>query len=81
MNNWPNAYDWDTDEEHRDAGERLKRHLGDAERIKGDPTLQGREDQEIIAKEITDLKRQLEVWAASRKRRADFQRRRLLPPD
>ena len=81
MRDWPNAADWDTDEENREAEERLRSHLRDAERTKGDPTLQGPEDQEAIAREIADLQHDIETRAASRGRRLDFQRRRLIPPD
>jgi len=78
---WPNLYDWDTDEEYREAGERLKRHLRDAERIKSDPTLQDPADQEAIARAIKDTEQQLQMWVTSRARRREFQRRKMIPPD
>lgn len=82
MDDWPNPFDWDTDEENREAVERLKRHLRQAEDLKkNDPTLQSAIDQEVIQKAISDMESQLEAMIASRRRRRDFQRQKLLPPD
>jgi hypothetical protein len=81
VDDWPNAYDWDTDEEHREAGDRLKRHQRAAESIKDDPTLQSPADQQAIKRAIEDTEHQLKLWAMSRARRRDFQRRKMLPPD
>lgn len=78
---YPNPYDWDTDEEHRDAGDRLKRHRREAESIKSDPTLQDPENQAAIRRALDDFDQQLEHWRASRRRRLQFQRLRMLPPD
>ena len=81
MDDWPNVYDWDTDDEQRQAVDRIKRHRADAQGIKGDPTLQDPADQAAIQRAIDDMDRQIELLLASRGRRRDFQRRRLIPPD
>jgi hypothetical protein len=82
MDDFPNAYDWDTDEESREALERLKRHRRQAKDLKeGDATLQSPADQAAIQDAIDDLDRVIAAMVASRGRRRDFQRRRLLPPD
>jgi hypothetical protein len=81
MTEYPNIYDWDDDVEHAEAGERLKKHLRDAEWLLKHPDMRDPENQNVIKKEITDLENNLNLWSASRRRRADFQRRRLIPKD
>jgi hypothetical protein len=68
-------------EENRQAMDRAKHRRADAERIKGDPTLQDPGDQAAIQRAIDDLDRELELRMQSPRRRLMFQRRRMLPPD
>jgi hypothetical protein len=77
----PNIYDWDGTEEHQREGDRLKRHRAAATRLLDDGNLQGTDDQAAIRREIANTEQQLRHWAASRRRRAEFQRRGLIPPD
>lgn len=77
----PNLYDWDTDEEHAREGDRLKRYRKTAEGLLSDPTLQDPADQAAITRAIEETEAQLRHWTASRRRRAEFQRRGLIPPD
>lgn len=81
MSEYPNIYDFDNDQEHAEAGDRLKRHVRDAEWLLKHRDMQEPEHQEVIRREIKDLERQLEHWAASRRRRKDFQRTGLIPKD
>ncbi len=81
MNDWPNAYDWDTDEENRGAIDRATRHRADAERIKADPTLQDPLDQAAIDYAIKEFDGQIQERHESRPHRVEFMRRGLIPPD
>ncbi len=75
---WPNVYDLDTDQEHTEAGDRLKRWRGVVESFLGHPDLQAPEDQDAMRREMAGTDRQLEMWAASRTRRRDFLRRGMI---
>lgn len=79
MNECPNIYDWDDDDEHADAGMRLRKHLHDAEWLLNHEDMRDPENQEVIRKEITYLEDQLVPWSASRARRTDFRRRGVIP--
>jgi hypothetical protein len=75
---WPGFYDLNDDKEHAELGDRLKHWRGVAESYLAHPDLQAQADQDAVRREIAETDKQLELWAASRARRAEFVRRGII---
>jgi len=73
----PNIYDLETEAEHAATGERLKRRRDDAEALLALPAFK----KAAAVIELAEAEREIKLWTASRRRRADFQRRGIIPPD